>query len=476
MDRLFQSFSQADSSTTRKYGGTGLGLAISKRLSELMGGRMWVESAGVPGQGSTFHFTVQLSPAEAPLRPFLQPAQVDLCGKRVLIVDDNETNQRIMALQTNAWGMAARVAKSPQEALEILKGGETFDIGLIDYQMPHMDGSTLAAEIHKLSGVQDFPLVLVSSLGREALDRQLFVAYLLKPIRASQLYDVLMSILAAGGASAGGKPVPAQAEFDPAMAERLPLRILLAEDHITNQKLALLTLGRLGYRADVAANGLEVLAALERQPYDVILMDMQMPEMDGLEATRQVRQRWSGEASPRIIAMTANVATEDRQACLEAGMNDYLGKPIRVEALVMALNKCQATPVSASEAVHGEAPQAAQEATLDQEALNNLMNLVGGDRAGLVELIGSYLEETPKLLVSIRQALETGDTKLLLRAGHTLKSSSRDFGATRLAELGLQLEELGKEQWLEGAAELAVQAEAEYGLVSMSLEKLQKDG
>ena len=468
MDRLFQSFSQADNSTTRKYGGTGLGLAISKRLSELMGGRMWVESAGVPGQGSTFHFTVQLSPAEAPLRPFLQPTQVDLCGKRVLIVDDNETNQRIMALQTKAWGMAARVAKYPQEALELLKGGETFDIGLIDYQMPGMDGSTLAAEIHKLSGVQHFPLVLVSSLGREALDRQLFAAYLLKPIRASQLYDVLMSILAVGGAPAGGKPVPAQAEFDPAMAERLPLRILLAEDHITNQKLALLTLGRLGYRADVAANGLEVLAALERQPYDVILMDMQMPEMDGLEATRRVRQRWSGEASPRIIAMTANVTTEDRQACLEAGMNDYLGKPIRVEALVTALNKCQVTPASTSEA--------AQQAALDQAALDNLLNLVGGDRAGLVELIGSYLEETPKLLASVRQALETGDTKLLLRAGHTLKSSSRDFGATRLAELGRQLEGLGKEQTLEGAAKLAVQAEGEYGLVRTALEKLQKDG
>ncbi|HET7375474.1 MAG TPA: response regulator, partial [Anaerolineae bacterium] len=345
IERLFKSFSQADSSTTRKYGGTGLGLAISKRLSELMGGKMWVESAGVAGQGSTFHFTIVAKPAEVPLRPFLQTAQIDLRGKRVLIVDDTETNQRVMTLQTQAWGMDALAVKSPQEAIEQVRAGKTFDIGLIDYQMPDMDGLTLAAEIRKMLGTRSFPLVLVSSIGRELTPSADIAAALTKPVRASQLYDVLIGLLAAKPEARPQAPILAPTEFDPQMANRLPLHILLAEDHAINQKLALLTLGRLGYRADVAANGLEVLAALDRQPYDVILMDMQMPEMDGLEATRRIRERQAGEAGPRIIAMTANVTKEDRQACLEAGMNDYLAKPIRVGELVTALSKVQPVPI-----------------------------------------------------------------------------------------------------------------------------------
>jgi len=336
MDLLFKSFSQVDSSTTRRYGGTGLGLAISKRLSELMGGTMWAESEGAPNKGSIFHFTVLAEKAETRPRAFLQSAQVDLRGKRVLIVDDNATSQRILTLQTEAWGMVSKSTGNPNEALEWFQRGDLFDIALVDRRMPEMDGLMLAAEIRKLQDTDAgaLPLVLISSMGRDAaMDKEQFAAFLLKPIRASQLYDVLISILAGDEQPAPEDEPSTQPAFDAEMGKRLPLRILLAEDHVTNQKLILLMLERLGYRADVAVNGLEVLAALELIPYDVILMDIQMPEMDGLEATRQIRNRWPGVGGPRVIAMTANVMKEDKEDCIEAGMDDYLGKPIRVPAI-----------------------------------------------------------------------------------------------------------------------------------------------
>ena len=344
MQRLFQSFSQADSSITRKYGGTGLGLVISKRLSELMGGTMWVESEGIPGKGSTFHFTIQTQEqAQGPQRSFLQHAQADLKNKRVLIVDDNQTNQRLLTLQTKAWGMEALVAQTPQEALAWIERGDPFDVAILDHQMPEMDGLTLIANIRKQRDAASLPIILASSLGRELAAQKTFSAYLQKPIRASQLYDTLIEVFSAKNPPPLAASSMPQSEFDPEMSKRLPLRILLADDYATNRKLALLMLKRLGYRADIAADGLEVLSSLERQPYDVILMDMQMPEMDGLEATRQVRQRWPN--GPRIVAMTANVNKEDYQACLDAGMDDYLAKPIRVKELITALNKCQVIAV-----------------------------------------------------------------------------------------------------------------------------------
>ncbi len=486
MDRLFQSFSQADSSTTRKYGGTGLGLAISQKLSELMGGRMWVESAGIPGQGSTFHFTIQAQQADVPLRPFLQTAQGDLRGKHVLIVDDNETNQRMMSLQTQAWGMQAWTSSSSLRALEHLRQGEMFDIALIDHQMPEMDGLTLAAEIHKLLGEKTFPLVLVSSLGREVTHSKFISAFLTKPLHASQLYDVLVGLLAPEPVSTQDGVASRQSGFDPHMATRLPLRILLAEDNATNQKMALLTLERLGYHADVAAHGLEVLAALERQPYDVILMDIQMPEMDGLEATRQIRNRWPVGEGPRIIAMTANVTREDRQACMEAGMDDYLAKPVRVDELVAALSKSHhllETGTRAADAIRSRTVSRpgplstdvpAPDAAFDPVAIDKLLELVGGDRNGLVELIDSFLNDLAVLLKDLRHAVSTEDTELLRRAAHTLKSSSRDFGAIRLSELCQQLEAKAKAEVLNGAAELVQQVEAEYERVKVELDLVRK--
>jgi len=338
MSRLFQSFSQADSSTTRKYGGTGLGLAISRRLAELMGGRMWAESEG-PGKGSTFLFTIAVPTAELPAarqRDFVG-VQPELKGRRVLAVDDNATNRRVLLLQTGKWGMQCRPTGSPHEALRWLDAGDDFDLAILDMHMPEMDGLELAREVRRRRA--GLPLVLFSSLGRrEAGDTEgLFSAYLAKPMRQSQLFDTLVSLLAhepaPKAAVAPGKP-----QLDPGLAARHPLRILLAEDNVVNQKLALRLLQQMGYRADLASNGIEAVESVERQAYDVVLMDVQMPEMDGLEASRRITARWPPEARPRIVAMTANAMQGDREMCLAAGMDDYLTKPIRVDTLVEALN------------------------------------------------------------------------------------------------------------------------------------------
>ena len=337
--KLFQSFSQADSSTTRKYGGTGLGLAISKRLAELMGGTMWVESKGA-GQGSTFRFTIAAPKAELPdsaRRSFIgeQPA---LAGKRLLVVDDNATNRKILKLQTQRWGMAPKETEFPQQALEWLNAGEQFDLAILDMHMPETDGVELAKAVRAIN--KDLPLVLFTSLGRKeavAEGGDLFKTTLAKPLRQSTLFDTLMTLL--GGDDAPRAPEPkAKPKMDPGMAARHPLRILLVEDNVVNQKLALRLLQQMGYRADLASNGVEALESVARQSYDVILMDVQMPEMDGLEASRQITAKWPAGKRPRIIAMTANAMQGDREECMAAGMDDYLTKPIRVNALVEALH------------------------------------------------------------------------------------------------------------------------------------------
>lgn len=487
MDRLFHSFSQVDASTTRKYGGTGLGLTISKRLSEIMGGHMWVESNGIPGEGSTFHFTILAEAAPSQPRIYLRSKQPKLAGKQLLIVDDNATNRLILARQAQAWGMQPRAAASGEEALAWITRGDPFDLAILDMQIPEMDGLTLAQEIRRHRTAHVLPLVVLTSLGLREQSEQMaqveFAAFLTKPIKPAQLYHTLLGIFE--GQPTKVKPdAPGLTGFDPELAQRRPLRILLAEDNAVNQKVALHLLERMGYLADVAANGLEVLQALERQPYDVVLMDMQMPEMDGLEASQAIHKQWPAGQRPWIIAMTANALQGDRERCLRVGMNDYVSKPVRPDDLARALNQCPArlepleikalTPAShppdrpAGEG-NGHLPQKDQ--VLEARVLAELRELLGEQAPRMiVELIDLYLETATPLLEEIRSAIREQDGPALYRAAHTLKPSSAHLGAVYLAALCEELETLGKTGQLEKAAATQRQLEIEFNRVKPALE------
>ena len=332
---LFRSFSLVDRSTTRQYGGTGLGLAISKRLAELMGGAMWVESE--TGAGARFHFTVQVkvnAKQPAPSWPLA------LAGKRVLIVEDHAINRQILAVSAGRWNMNAIAVASRAEALHSLQRGSAFDLAILDLQLPEADGLKLAQEIRQLPAGRSLPILLLSSVRLRAGDTRAsdagITVFVYKPIRQSQLRDALQRALE--GRSHARK-APAVSEIDRTLAERLPLRILLADDNRVNQKVAMAFLEKMGYRIEVVSNGIEVLQALDRQFFDLVFLDVHMPEMDGFEAARAIRARWAGDQRPRIVAMTGNTLQGDREACLEAGMDDYMAKPIRVKELERVLTQ-----------------------------------------------------------------------------------------------------------------------------------------
>ena len=334
MHRLFESFTQVDASTTRKYGGTGLGLAISLRLVELMGGTIDVESE--PGVGTTFRVTISADAAEQPLpAPHARTRQPSLEGKRVLIVDDNATNREILSLQTASWGMLPEAIEAPTEALIRLRRGANYDLAILDMQMPELDGLTLAREIRRLR--ETLPLIIASSLDglQTARSATEVVAQLTKPIRASALYEALLEAL-------GVAESLDELESDEmsAATQSSTLRILVAEDNAVNQRVAKLILAKLGYTADMVGNGIEALTALSEQRYDVVLMDVQMPELDGLETTRRIISTY-GVERPRIVAMTANAMESDREECFAAGMDDYVAKPIRPDDLAAALGRCK---------------------------------------------------------------------------------------------------------------------------------------
>ncbi len=410
--RLFEEFSQLDSSTTRKYGGTGLGLAVSKRLAELMGGTMWVDS--VAGEGSTFHFTITAEAAAVPSRVAAAGMPSELIGKRVLLVDDNAINRRILDLQTEAWGIHGHSVETGETALAVIERGEPFDLAILDMHMPGMDGIALA---HRLRALRpELPLVLYTSLGGGAVD-PVFAAVLAKPVKQSQLFDLLVSLLSGGAVERA--PVGESAATK--LGERHPLRILLAEDNTVNQQLALLLLESMGYRADVASNGVEAVEAVNRLPYDLVLMDVQMPEMDGLEATCRIRAE-GPSAQPRIVAMTANAMQGDREACLAAGMDDYLAKPIRPEQLAAVI---AATPNRAA-----DRPRVT---VLDPSALARLRAIAPNAEA-LARLVASFLDNGAVLIAKLAEAAGAGDAEALRRHAHTLKSNAASFGATALAE------------------------------------------
>jgi PAS domain S-box-containing protein len=470
LDRLFQSFSQIDASTTRRYGGTGLGLAISQRLTELMGGRISVSSQ--VRVGSEFRFTIRAPASESPLpaRRDLSGVQPSLRGKRVLVVDDNATNRRILTAHLDAWGMVARATESPLEALAWARGGERFDVGILDMHMPEMDGVALALAIRECLAGAPLPLILFTSLGRrEARAEEAgFAAYLNKPIKPSQLFDALVSVLAEQPVHVPTRRA-ARSELDPEMAARHPLRILLAEDNVVNQKVALRILGQMGYRADVAANGLEAIEAVERQTYDVVLMDVQMPELDGFEASREINRRWPGEHRPRLVAMTANAMEGDRELCTAAGMDDYVAKPIRVEELVAALGRCrprgEAGPRASSEAGGGDA--AAGAGAIDRVAFERLTATMDG--AFVTELIDTFLDDARGLIASIRRAMVETDRDAFRRAAHSLKSTSESLGATDLANFARELENIGRSGVLSDVGDRIERLAALYELVTRDL-------
>jgi CheY-like chemotaxis protein len=375
-------------------------------------------------------------------------------------------------------------------------------------QMPVMDGLTLAREIRKLPAPKSgLPLVMLTSLGRSEIkeDMDLFAAFLTKPIKPSSLFDALVGIFTGRPTRVLVREAAGEAQFDVQMGQQWPLRILLAEDNATNQKLALRLLARMGYHADVAANGLEVMDALRRQLYDVVLMDVQMPEMDGLEATRSLRRELPEMRQPRVIAMTANAMQGDREMCLAAGMDDYVSKPIRLEELVEALSKShpladnreaealpslirgleqagtgpqpfdrrggETSPVLSD--ASGPVPDAA---VLDPTALENLLSMLGGEFVYLEELIDSFLEDAPLLLAELNQSIKGGDSAGVRRVAHSLKSNSADFGATALSSLCKELEMMGKSGAIDGAADLAARIVAEYRKAAVALEAVRREG
>jgi PAS domain S-box-containing protein len=440
--KLFQAFSQADTSTTRKYGGTGLGLAISARLVQMMGGEIWLESE--IGRGSTFHFTVPFGlsgrPAARPVGG--DPAQVH--GLPVLVVDDNATNRRILQEMLINWGMRPTVAEGGQQALTALERaravGEPFALVLLDAVMPEMDGFTLAERIGREARSAAPTLMMLSSANRRddaARCRELAVsAYLTKPIKQSTLLDAIMTTL---GPSASVAARDEEAGPRPASGARRALRLLLAEDNVVNQRLAVSLLEKRGHQVVVVGNGRAALHALDGQPFDAVLMDVQMPEMDGFEATAAIRAKEAGTVAHMwIVAMTAHAMKGDRERCLAAGMDAYVTKPLRPQELY--------------EVVEGLAPVAscALAPSADPVALDLAVALkrVDGDLDLLKELAGIFLDECPQRMAEIRQAIRQRDLAKLQREAHGLKGSVGTFGAQETFEAALRLESVGRgEDW-----------------------------
>ena len=485
--RVFESFSQADASTTRRYGGTGLGLTISRQMVGLMGGEIGVESE--PGVGSAFFFTLPLKKQPGDTRRAPAPP-ADLRDLHVLIVDDNATNRHILRKQLLSWSMVSGEAEDGFAAIEELRAaardGDPYDLAILDMQMPGMDGMQLAQRVSDDPAISPTRMVLLTSIGHRDGDEARWAgieAYLTKPVRQSELYDAIATVM--------DSPDPPR-EPDAPLVTRHTLRkmntehrphLLLAEDNPVNQKVAATMLERLGYRVDVAQNGLEALEALERNRYAAILMDIQMPGMDGHEATVEIRRReavlaWRGKGhGTPIIAMTANAMQGDREKALAAGMDDYLAKPVRQEDLEEVLGRwvSRVGGVAPEDGFpeEGAAPNGSG-GVLDPEVLANLRNL--GDAELLAELAGMFFDDVTSRLGELREAVEAGDAAGVERVAHTLKGSSGNMGAVRMSGICAELQDVGASGDLTRAPDLLAGLEEQYGRVRPALETEMEDG
>jgi CheY-like chemotaxis protein/nitrogen-specific signal transduction histidine kinase/HPt (histidine-containing phosphotransfer) domain-containing protein len=460
--RLFKSFQQVDASTTRHYGGTGLGLAICKRLAELMGGRIWVESDS--GQGANFHFTISARAAAATAPPSWQLPQPQLTGKRILIVEDNATNRRILTHRIEQWGMVVETAQTGSETLDCMTHSHPFDAVLLDLQLTDVDGFTLAEKVRALPSGRYLPLILLSSVRLRGDDQRPLntgiSVFVYKPIRPAQLLEALCR--AQNVQIQREKKPPASPALDADLARRLPLRLLLADDNPINQKVGLRVLLKLGYRADVANNGLEVLKALEQKAYDILFLDVQMPEMDGLETARQIGQRWPAEKRPRIVAMTGNALMGDRERCLAAGMDDYISKPVRIGELQAAIERWGPLTTRKSDTAFLARNKAIPaEELLDPTMIAELRAMPAADGVTMLEeLVDLFLQTAPARLVQLSESLN--DPEQLAFQAHALKSMSLNLGAKRVIELSKKLEELGRSGSVDGAQPLFLELQTAF--------------
>jgi PAS domain S-box-containing protein len=466
--RLFRPFTQADGSTTRKYGGTGLGLAICRQLIEMMHGQVGVRST--PGVGSTFWFTVRLEkqPAASPAEP---PGKDSLAGLRALIVDDNAVNRRILHHRIVSWGMHSESVAGATEALALLRqeaaAGKPFDLAILDFQMPGMDGLTLARHIKSDPALAVTHLILLTSMGQPlhpGVAREAgLAAWLVKPIKQAELLECLQCAISASEASRlGPRRAVAMPANEPAGQSAVkPLRILVAEDNAVNRTVTLRQLRKLGYSADAVANGLEVLDAVERVPYDLILMDCHMPELDGYDATRRLRQLevsrdWPHKTRLRVVAMTANAMKGDREKCLAAGMDDYLSKPVALAELRRVLEATE--PDGPSQ----RAPSVGAP-VLDADKVRQLKALaLPGEPDPFVEVMELFLKETPDRLADLRQAIQINEPAAIVRAAHSLKGSCANVGAERMRRLSNCLERDARHGALTAAGEYLTQLEREF--------------
>lgn len=472
--RLFEVFSQVDASTTRVYGGTGLGLAICKRLTQAMGGDVQVESA--VGLGSTFRVMLPLVAAPAENVPTrlgaMDPAR--LKGRHVLIVEENETTRRMLCQYCDSWGMTAVGTASASRAIELVRAGERFDIAIIDYTLSAMDGATLAREIDALGGMRPLKFILLAPHGPASAAARLAApqvkAVLAKPLHQSYLYDAMAAVLTASTDALPYQYTSAPRKIQP------PLRILLAEDNVVNQRMAQLLLERLSQTADVVSNGIEAVKAATQLPYDLILMDVLMPEMDGLDATRLIRERLPKERQPRIIAMTANALSGDREHCLAAGMDDYISKPVLLDELARVIQR-QSQPAeqpAETAAAMTAQPVAAitQLAQFRRETVERLASAAGA--AGIAMVLGAMIDSAPRLLDGLRNALTAADAKEFRRYAHSLKANAATVGAEVLAAQFQELEDLGAAGRLEGAADRTAAAADAYHQLMTSMRELRK--